>query len=183
MLTFLIRTHARPQQYARALASVPKQCKTLTHTQTVQDLNYVSIGLHHCSTIADTSQPYFYNTFCNTLLQYLDEGHGIFLDDDDIVIPGSVEQLKLEDGKSYLIPFMRGQYEVPHLWGRKGYVTRGLIGMPCLILWYEHKNFVKFEATEDADYRAIRSLQEQIELEWLHLPVVYSERRNHGKGE
>ncbi len=182
-LTFLIRTHKRPTQYTRCLLSVPKDCHTITHVQAATDLAYVSIGLHHCSTIVDTDQPYFYNLYCNTLLAQLRQGHGIFLDDDDTVIPGNVEHLRLEDGKSYLVPFMRGRYEVPHLWGRKGYVERGFIGMPCLILWHEHKHLVHFEAVEDADYRAIRALQDKITLEWIHLPVVYSSKRSFGQVE
>jgi hypothetical protein len=175
-LTILIRTHQRPRQYARCLASVPGTCRVITHVQDTEDYNYVPAHISKCATLTHTKTEFFYNEFVNTLLHFHNRGHALILDDDDkmIALPPP-----LEDGISYLAPFMRGKFQTP--W--KPSIQRGLIGMPCLLLWHEHKELIHFEAVEDADYRAILSLSQQVELRWLEQPLVYSEKRNYGRLE
>lgn len=181
MLTVLIRTHGRPKQYGECIKSIPDSCTIFTHCDSKEDKGYVA---SHSWLIHSTvnHQPFFYNLHCNTLLKAApDKGHYIFLDDDDTMtnVPEG-----LKDGVSYIVPFMRGNFEKPDLARRRQKIIQsGYIGLPCLILWHEHKKYVQFEATEDADYRVIKHLSTCVNIEWLDTPVVRSEKRNYGKTE
>ena len=174
-LTALIRTSYRPTQFQRCIDSVPEQCNIIVSYDDDRALPYIRQQRRMLARIRveKTKQEYGYNFYCNYLKYSMIYVHGLYLDEDDTMIN---QPPPLEDGVSYLAPFMRGKFLTP--W--KPSIRRGLIGMPCLLLWWEHRDLIKFEAVEDADFRAIDSLSKQVELRWLDVPLVYSEKRNYG---
>lgn len=186
MITPLIRTHGRPRQFAKCLASAMfENLLSVVSCDRAEDIAYASgYAVDKIIFIEQSDSPFGYNLYCNELLNHIGKGWGLFLDDDDTIITGSINQLNLQPGKSYIVPFMRGNFEKPDLARRKQKIIQsGYIGLPCLILWHEHKKYINFEATEDADYRVIKHLSTCVNLEWLDIPVVRSEKRNYGKME
>lgn len=183
MLTFLIRTSYRPKQFARCIASIPVTANIIVSYDDARAVRYLSECKRNFKAwyVQPNQQPYYYNTYCNLLLELVKYDHCIFLDDDDTFInyPQGIE-----DGISYIVPFMRGNFEKPDLARRRQKLIQpGYIGLPCLILWHEHKKYINFEAREDADYQVIKHLSECVELQWLDTCVVSSEKRGWGAME
>lgn len=128
---------------------------------------------------------FHYNLYCNDLLDQVKEpGHILFLDDDDELI--NVPQImdRIEAGKSYIVPFVKGDIQKPlpaQMYGRV--LKQGYCGMPNMLLWSGHRQHVKFEASEHADYKAIAALLQQEKVSWLNIPMVKVSKRGRGYTE
>lgn len=186
MITVLIRTSYRPKQFAACIDSIPYQCDIIVAYDDDRALKYVRKNNRVIARIYVDKSPgeFSYNLYCNFLKDSLTSGWGLFVDDDDTVIPGSIEQLELTPGKSYFVPFMRGRFEKPDLARRRQYVLQpAYCGLPNMLLWYGHKNLVSFDATETADYKALQMLADGATPEWLDTALVSSERRGWGRME
>lgn len=185
-ITLMIRTSYRPDAFSKCVGSIDYPCKTIVSYDNKRAEIYIDGYMSMELSKPPSASKYFYNLYLNPLLTQLTEGHGIFLDDDDTCIPGRLADLDhfLQPGKSYIIPFMRDGRQKPWpalMFGRA--IMKGAIGLPCLVLWHEHKKYVKFDDSEEADYKAIRMLADRVKLEWLTLPVVNSPARGWGRME
>lgn len=188
MITVLIRAHRRPIQFAKCIQSITNEkLSVIVSGEAGENIAYIFSHVDYIDLFISVSkkpEAFGYNKHCNDLLEKVDSGHCFFLDDDDTIITGSISKLNLQPGKSYIVPFMRGNFEKPDLARRRQKIIQsGYIGLPCLILWHEHKKYINFEATEDADYSVIKHLSTCVNLEWLDISIVRSEKRNFGKME
>lgn len=183
-LTILLRTSYRPTAFARCVASIDYPAKVIVSYDDKRAESY--IDGHTTIELSKNQHKFGYNLYLNVLTAQLQEGHAVYLDDDDTCIPGALEALDkmIQPGKSYIVPFLRDGKQKP--WNslfRNNIIQEGCIGLPCLILWHEHKKYVRFDHTELADFNAIKMLSQRVRLEWVNLPVVNSPARGWGKME
>jgi len=184
-LTILIRTSFRPVQFKKAYDSIPHElCNVIVCYDKDLALEYIPEGVEKFK-VYRTTKPYFYNTYCNELKDRVKVGWFMFLDDDDTIIPGSLErvvrQLTFNGG---IVPFLRNGVQKPSRSKMKArLVQEGHIGMPCIILNAAHKDVGSICAMLSGDYEYIRQCNSLIELKWIDIPVVSSECRNNGKME
>jgi hypothetical protein len=127
---------------------------------------------------------FFYNLYCNDLLELVETpGHILFLDDDDEIIPDSIGKFMsvAKEGESYIVPFTRGDFQKPTPTQMFGHVlAQGYCGLPNMVLWSGHKDQIRFDNSELADFKALKMLPNP---RWLNIPIVASRRRNRGVKE
>lgn len=185
MITLLIRTSYRPAAFKKCIASIDYPVKRIVSYDDQRALQY----LQDEETVVELGRnnfKYGYNLYLNALMNECKEGHMLFADDDDFLIAGALKELDelIQPGISYIVPFLRDGKQKP--WNalfRNKIIETGCIGLPCLILWHEHRKYVRFDETENSDYKAIKDLSRYINLQWVNLPVVNSPVRNWGKME
>lgn len=189
MLNILIRTSFRPEAFRRCLDSIPRtsDVRIIVSYDNEAALQYIpndvtKVDVTH---LYQPSTPFWYNTYCNALLDYVDEGHGLFLDDDDFFINNA--NVKLHPNTSYIVPFLRGIHFTPkptlaQMNAKK--LMPGYVGLPSLIFASEHRNLLHFYDGEYADFNAIKAFQLICpNLRWVNVPLVRSFQRNLGKLE
>jgi hypothetical protein len=196
MLNIIIRTSYRPAAFARCFNSIIHNLpligdpfKITVGYDNQEALSYLLPKSHLINLVDLTKEEkkpgtFFYNRYLNRLLKEVDEGHVIFLDDDDQILNGSLVQIQnqLVSGKSYLIPFLRNSFQKPTpLQMKLKKLFPGYVGLPCLILDSSHRSLISFDDTELSDYKAIKMIEEK--LHWLNIPVVLSRERGFGKIE
>jgi hypothetical protein len=189
MLNVLIRTSYRPYAFRRCLDSIPStpDVRIVVSYDDEAALQYIpnNVTKVDVTHLRSPESPFWYNTYCNALADQVSEGHGIFLDDDDVFI--SANGIKLERGTSYIIPFLRGVNFTPkptlaQMQAKK--IVAGYIGLPSLIFAAEHRNMLHFYSGELADYNAIKAFSLVCpSLRWINIPLVRSFERNLGKLE
>jgi cellulose synthase/poly-beta-1,6-N-acetylglucosamine synthase-like glycosyltransferase len=131
----------------------------------------------------DRSQPYFYNLFCNKLIVRVTDGYCLFIDDDDILIPGSLDKIAphLEPDRPVICQMLRnGRPKPADIYMDKRAVIKGRIGMPCMIIHSKHKTLYTFKTTEDTDYEWIKTVSETLDCKFIKIPVVDAGKRSHG---
>ncbi len=185
MLHILIRTCYRPKAFARAMNSVFGEISEDYELNTIicyDDLRAKEY-LPGPALYVGGKYPvedFWYNLYLNDLLDQVKEpGHILFLDDDDEIISGSLRNLipALQPETSYIVPFIRNGFQkptVPQMTLKS--LRPGYCGLPNLILWSGHKQYVKFDNSELADYKVLKALQ----LRWLNIPVVAANARGRG---
>lgn len=175
LINILIRTH-RPEMLQRCRLSV------LEHEYDGEiEIRYYFDEDYK----GDRSQPYYYNLFCNELLKRMNKGFFIFLDDDDTLIPGSLSAIAphlTDEDRPIICQMLRdGKPKPGDLYMDKRMVSKGRIGMPCMIIHSKYKALHTFEATEDADYRWIKHVSETLNCKFVKIPVVDAGSRSHGR--
>lgn len=161
MLTALIRTHpGRELLTQRAIESVEN--------------SGIGYKIYHGEKVAD----YSYNGYCNIMKQWVTYGWFFFLDSDDFVIPGAIDQIKphLEEGKALICQMLRNGIAKP----ARAEISRGRIGLPCIVLHHSHKNLADVEAHETGDYSFIANVCRKIQWKFLAIPLVNVGKRSHG---
>jgi hypothetical protein len=176
-INILIRTH-RPLSFRRCVQSIIADNYTNKSSEIYLD------GLDGLGMV-DRSQPFFYNLHCNPLLARISDGWFFFLDDDDTLIPGALSKIAehLTDPDQPIICQMlrEGKPKPADMYMDRKVISRGRIGMPCMILHSKWKDAYTFEAVEDADYRWIKAISEILKPKFVKIPVVDAGRRSHGK--
>jgi len=173
LINILIRTH-RPALFKNAFNSVIGCGYDNIVTHIYEDKNYQG----------DRSIPFFYNLFCNDLKSNVSDGYFLFLDDDDRIIRGSLNQVApfLNEDQPLICQMLRnGKKKPADIYMDKGGVIKGRIGMPCLILHSKHRYMHEFRATEDADYQWIKTVSEQLPCRFVKIPVVDAGERRFGQ--
>lgn len=194
LLNILIRTHGRPKSFERCINSILKPDNLDIRIIICYDDDLIGypdwfswfIETGDTCKVKYNSQPFGYNTYCNNLLKMVTDSHSIFLDDDDEIIPGSLERLatKLIDTRSLIVPFMRGEFQKPTSLMMYVHAVRlGYIGLPSLIVHKDHIKHLNFQADEYTDYNNISYLAHNEPLIWFNCPIVKSDQRNYGKKE
>lgn len=117
-----------------------------------------------------------YNTYCNALLNKVESGWILFLDDDDHLIHNKVieeiiKQIKKATEDSIFIWKMRypNGKTVPsnHFFEQKE-IQINNIGSPCILFHSKYKAFATWDTFKGADYRFINALFEKIPTKiWL----------------
>lgn len=192
-INILIRTH-RPQYFmSKCAPSVVAcgyesinliVCKDFLDGSIILSTNdkgiYVSEVKNVCKSV-----PYHYNLYLNNLFELVEDGWLLVLDDDDKLISGSLSLVAphLTDPDQPVICQMlrEGKPKPGDLYMDKRIVSKGRIGMPCMIIHSKHKALHTFEATEEADYQWIKHVNETLNCKFVKIPVVDAGRRNHGR--
>lgn len=162
IITALIRTHdGREELTKRAVSSCFKEC------------NYKKI--HFGKPVED----YSYNLFCNIMKSLIKDGYFFFLDSDDVLIPGAIENIKpyLREDKALIVQMLRNGRPKP----RNGLIEKGKIGLPCMILHSKHKHLADVTANEYGDYEWIKAVTDKIGYEFVPIPLVDAGQRRRGK--
>lgn len=170
LINILIRTH-RPHTLPACL-------------QSIKNDNYPNKKVH----VYDGTgygNGFEYNLLCNKLKDGIDEGWIFYLDDDDVLITGRLEEISRhlnDDDYLVICQFMRGSRPKPldELMDERA-IIRGYIGLPCMFIHSKHKDIGQFVATEDADYRFINEASKKLKTKFIKIPVVSSPKRSFGK--
>ncbi len=189
LLNILIRTSYRPEAFARCIASVKIQAGIIKNVIISYDntraLKYVPAGVETYPVVPEPDIPFHYNTYCNTLKAATKEGYILYLDDDDTLIPGSLQKIApYLTGPGIIVPFLRNGWQRPSArLMRQRSIEKGRIGLPSIIFSTQIKDIANFTASESADYEFIRDIAAQVNLNWVDIPVVSSEKRLYGAME
>jgi hypothetical protein len=190
LLNILIRTSQRPKQFADCIKSITDQDTDLqTAVHVCRDTSAPYVNNYKFASVIEVTKnehKYGYNLYLQPMKDLVHEGWGLYLDDDDLLLPDSLQQLHdhLHPGNSYIVPFLRDgkQKPWPSLF-RNESIEEGCIGLPCLIFWHEHGRYLQFDYTQSSDYNAIKRLSRCVKLQWLQIPVVNSPVRGWGRME
>jgi len=185
LINILIRTSYRPAGFARCLASVQNQSykniRILVSYDNWNALKYIPEGIEKIKVLRGPGT-YFYDSYCNELKSKVNEGYFLFIDDDDYLAnPKIISMLipYLSQDSGLLVQLKRGSTIRPE----SGLIESGKIGMPCLILHHSHKDLANIPPTGQGDYHWILQVSNLIELRFVPLIVVHSDRRGNGKQE
>lgn len=164
MITALIRTHkGREELFQRAVES----CE-------IQGVNVIDY-YDYLGPRPDFS----YNLICNILKDQVQEGYFFFLDSDDFIIPGAIEELlpHLEPDKAIIVKMLRNGRPKPMI----NRIERGRIGLPCLVLHSKHKHLAEVTAVVQGDYEWIKAVSEKLPVKYVNVVLVNAGKRSHGK--
>lgn len=190
MITILIRTSNRPKKFKRCVDSVLNQ--TYTDWKVIvcfdgDDYVPEHDNISKFEAINYERKDYFWNLFCNDLKDKVNEGHFFFLDDDDELLnKDTLLKLskQLEYKQSYICRMTRNSELIPSKKTFKNQtIKRGQIGMPCFVLWHDHKNVVYFDNQKASDFRFIEKLSQLINLEWINEVLVKVNGESKGRKE
>lgn len=208
MINILIRTHERPAMFKRCIESImdqafpgyPTSLSIFVTADTDRSFEYAKKTLTGCGinhiVIKVTPPPvpnrsqWFYNLYCNDLIHAAKNLTDwlLFLDDDDYLIPGSLnkvvtqlERLDANGDQALICQFIRNNKAKPsNVMIDKREVRSGYIGLPCIFVNGSIAE-ANFTDSENADYQWIKQYEDS--AEFVKIPVVFSERRNHGRSE
>lgn len=182
-ITILIRTRSgRGKQLAKCLQSITEQ--TYKNYSVVIGSDY---GLPNSLILIPNLSlgQYFYNDYCNVLKDEVNDGYFFFLDDDDLLVDNTaLERIANNLNENGLICQMKrcnGTKKPSNDMIDKQIINIGKIGMPCLVLHSKHKNIADITPVSHGDFDWIKSVSEQVELNFCKEVLVYSEKRNFGK--
>jgi glycosyltransferase involved in cell wall biosynthesis len=196
MVHILIRTHERPQAFARCIESVISQTykdvTLLVTTDTIRSYYYATDILKESSLTFEvigqtpiSTSKFFYNLHCNTLINHVTgDGWLFFLDDDDFLASNNaIEDISKEfvHNQAIICQMLRNDRPKPSakMMDERD-VRSGYIGMPCIVLPTRLKN-ANFTDQENADYQWIS--QYIANARFVKKVLVNSKERGHGKPE
>lgn len=180
LINILIRTSNRPNQFKKCLDSICSQdypnIRILIGYDNAEALRYIPKGLETYFVSADRNIKYFYDLYIQQLMQHVDEGYILILDDDDLLNPNILSKLQLE-GPGLIVQLQRQHNIVPQNLSFK----RGGIGFPCLILHHSLKNISTISGEGAGDSFWIRNILNKVEIPFVPMVVVYSPSKGNGK--
>ncbi len=185
LINILIRTSFRPLGFARALKSIQNQThkdiRIIVSYDNHNALRYIPDEIEKIKVVRGVGT-YFYDAYCNELKAQVKEGFFLFLDDDDYLRNSKViEELipHLLPGRGLLVQLKRGDRIRPEM----GLIESGKIGMPCLMLHHSHKDLGDIPPTGQGDYYWIKEVASKLEIRFVPIIVVCSDKRGNGKPE
>jgi hypothetical protein len=150
-------------------------------------LDYIPNELQTIFVYADNTFVYFYDLYCNELKEKVTDGWFLFLDDDDQLIPGALQQLSEHltgPHEAMICQFLRNGVPKPRdNYIRSKVIAEGKIGLPCLVLHSKHKALSGLDGQKAGDYRYIKEVVSQVPTKFLTLPLVNASPRGHGQME
>ena len=185
-ITLLIRCSYRPDGFAKTFASIPSDVKIVCSYDDERALSYIPEHIQKVR-VYKSDLPWFYDAYCNDLKELVTDGYFAFLDEGDIILPGSLDALRLtlKGSHGVICQFSRGgklKPPMPYIFNRQ--IVRGKIGMPCLFLHHSHKNVADLDGSVGAaDYHWIKAVARKIKLKFVNIPVVYADKRDGGATE
>lgn len=179
LINILIRTSNRPAQFKKCLESIVKQdypnIRIIIGYDNPETLRYIPKCLETYFVSADKSLPYFYDEYCNQLMQLVTDGYIWIVDDDDIVNPNIISQFPLQ-GLGFILQLQRHHNIFP-----KDLNFRiGLIGMPCMIIHHSIKNEAKIHGYGKGDSYWIKEILSKFSLPFIPIIGVYSASKGSG---
>lgn len=187
----LIRTRDRRDMFIRCLISLNKSTIPITPIvayDSEERPDYIPQGVMAFKVVAEKRSGYFYNLFCNALLDQLEgmpPGYFFFLDDDDYIYESNgLKRILplLTEERGLIVQMARATSVKPPSYmirGRK--IESGKIGLPCMILHTKHWNLARFSDDGNADYKWIREINSKIKCNFAEKVLVMSPNRSYGR--
>lgn len=147
--------------------------------QTIQAIEAVEMNPNHklklIEVTPDTSKPFHWNLYCNTLKEQVTEGWFMYVDSDDFIhSPKALEILskQLRNEKyGVMCRFLRNGRPKP-VRSDRGKIIRGRIGGSCIVLHHKHKNLAHWQSCKAADYFFMKDIEKVLPLWWTDLVIV-----------
>lgn len=205
LINILTRTSNRPVGFKRCYNSIKYQSYTnIKHYvsyDNTEDLSYLN-GLNlelvdvsnlnkektNLKTDDDGNQYAPYNLYCNELLNHVEDGWIIFLDDDDNlyhnkIIEEIVEMIgKIDDKDRLFIWQMRypdGRLLPTNTQIRNREIKKNFIGSPCYMFHSKYKNQVRWDSFKASDFRFLLQLMQLIPNK-VYLSKIITQINNYG---
>lgn len=120
-----------------------------------------------------------HNLYCNSLLDSVNDGYIMFLDDDDMLISDNViEEIvkNIVDEDTILIWQMRypnGMLLPDNISFLEKRIRLGGIGSPCFLFHSKWKNLYRWDAYKCGDFRFLEKIYNKIpNNKWIKLPFI-----------
>lgn len=199
LINILTRTSNRPKGFKRCYESIQNQThKNIRHLVSYDDkkdlayLNGLDIDLFDVRYLKNTPitppkgrKPFVYNLYINHLLEQVEEGWVLILDDDDYLINNQaisnlINYINSEDA---LLIFQMERPKRPslpeHTHFRNKTIAPSHIGSPCILFNSKYKDKAKFLPYKAGDFDFIKKLFDIIPIKiWIEKPFV--KLGNHG---
>lgn len=195
LINILTRTSNRPVGFNNCRHSILKQTyKNIKHVvsyENTSDLAYldykgiikIKVEKYNGDVLIDSGGNLHapYNLYCNALLDKVDNGWVLFLDDDDnflhnSVIKSIVSEINVSDEDTLFIWQMRypdGKLLPSNEQFRDKLVAFEKIGSPCFMFHSKYKDVVKWDEWKGSDYRVVKKLLETIpNKKWIEKPYI-----------
>lgn len=181
LLNILIRTSDRPNYFRRMLDSIESQgyknYRLIISADTPLSAEYV-LKSGYKPVIVPKEPPNEvnnapYNYYLNTLMDEVESGWVMFMDDDDIYSSDDIFSSVAERlGDEQRILVWRMQWPTGRVipedkfWGRLPFLASH-IGMPCFAFHHSVSKGYLFDKRKGADYRFIAQLSRRNNVEWM----------------
>ena len=177
IISILIRTHNRPTLFARALKSVTDQNYPNLRVIVSTDCNNNYIP-EWCDKIhvKPGNEQYPYDVYNNYLKELVTDGWFMYLDDDDYMLPGVLEQAEL----THPVIIHRLNH-MGNIIPKGNGLQLGQIGMPCFMIHNSLKDAAHFSGQDHGDYWFAKELSHHVEFHYSDLIFVESDRKGNGK--
>lgn len=149
-------------------------------------LRYIPAGTQTIPLTPDREAPFFYDLYCNIMKMAVNDGWFLFLDDDDQLLPGALQQLsaRLTEPGAIICQFLRNGIPKPRdNYIRHKIIQEGKIGLPCLVLHSKYKDIGTLDGDKGGDYRYIKYVTSLVPTKFITLPLVTTDRRSRGEME
>jgi len=186
LLNILIRTSERPNYFNRLIKTIRSQkyqnYRLIISADSVFTQSYVKaagcrfIPVNKLHRSKQSTFPW--NLYLNTLMEQVEHGWIMFIDDDDIYAHSHVLKMigeNLPGENNMLVWKMRfpdGRIVPGENYWRKIPFTRAQISMQCFAFHSKWKNTVQFDGQRAGDFRFTNRLLSYIDPEWLDIVAV-----------
>ena len=190
LINILTRTSGRPIGFYNCRRSIEKQSykkiKYFVSYENEDDIDYldctglikIKVNKYDGDILINPNGSLHapYNLYCNELLNNVENGWILFLDDDDHllhnkVIQEIVSEIKKADEDTLFIWQMRypnGKLLPTREHFKSEQIAMDYIGSPCFIFHSKYKGFAKWDQWKASDYRVIKKLHETIpNTKWI----------------
>jgi glycosyltransferase involved in cell wall biosynthesis len=185
-LNILIRTSGRPVYFNRLIENIRQQTYTNYRLivsadsdeteEYVREAGITPVRVERLERSAEETFPW--NLYLNLLMDQVEDGWIMFMDDDDQYADKSAFKLiSAYLGNENRMLVWRMQFpdgrNVPAeaYWGIVPF-TRKQIGMPCFAFHSRWKKYVRFDGNRAGDYRMANQLQQFLQVIWLGATLV-----------
>lgn len=191
----LTRTSNRPEGFKRCFNSIKSQnyskVKHIVSCDSKRDKSYLSeydlsiitVEKKQKTSKEDKDNLTFapYNLYCNELLQQVDEGWILFLDDDDFLIHNGVltflnRKLDSVNEETILVFQMRypnGNVKPEAFFFDNKLIKKDHIGSPCVLVHSKIAKTIKWDEWKAADFRYIKKLEAAVsKIIWIEQPLI-----------
>ena len=168
-INILIRTSNRPQAFNTCIESILKQKYENYHVYVCFDkeesLDYLqhyekNPHITYFPVHIDSTQKYKFNLYCNLLMDKVEEGYIMFLDDDDVMLHEKVFTLinnELGQHRILIWKFLRPD-KLIYPQNIQNDIVLGEIDTACVCFYYELKEHAKWDDRRCGDYRFFSQL-------------------------
>jgi len=186
LINILIRTSDRPNYFARCLNSVLQQTyknyRVIVSADNNKTKAYVNIYGLQCINVKSMprtqEQTAPWNLYLNDLMDQVDDGWIIFLDDDDYLADENVlENIAKQLDNKYKLYVWQMQWpngrKIPEDTYFHKPFERKHIGMPCFTFHSVIKDKIRFDAMRAGDFRVISELEKYTDkINWIRQVYV-----------
>lgn len=198
LINILTRTSNRPNGFGMCVNSIKNQTyDKINHIVSYDndlDLNYINnynvtkIKINREEIIkndksVNPNNPNFWfsphNLYCNSLLDVVEDGFIMFLDDDDMLLHENVIEVivnNIVDEDTILIwkmQYPNGSVLPDNNAFKTKSIRLGGIGSPCFLFHSKWKDFYRWDAYKCGDYRFLEKLYKKIpNNKWINTPFI-----------